>query len=185
MAPDASRTIRSSCLAVTFIARQFGVRINADFVENTLKNGSLSNPKEFTDFFARQGILTKARKTKFSDLKEKSYLYPCVGVMKTGQALILIAAKASEDGKSTHILTIDPVDPTAEVHRYEASEFEEKWAKKIIIVSPKSETASMDRAFDWSWFYPEQAGSRVPCFSRSLFLCWCTLWGSHQLFLSR
>ncbi len=155
MAPDASRTIRSACLAVTFIARQFGVRINADFVENTLKNGSLSNPKEFTDFFTRQGILTKARKTKFSDLEEKGYLFPCVGVMKTGQALILIAAKASEDGKSTHILTIDPVDPTAEVHRYEASEFAEKWAKKIIIVSPKSETASMDRAFDWSWFYPE------------------------------
>ncbi|MBT5155668.1 MAG: peptidase domain-containing ABC transporter [Gammaproteobacteria bacterium] len=155
MAPDASRTIRSSCLAVTFIARQFGVRINADFVENTLKNGDLSNSKDFTDFFARQGILTKARKTKFSDLEEKGYLFPCVGVMKTGQALILIAAKASEDGKSTHILTIDPVDPTAEVRRYEASEFAEKWAKKIIIVSPKSETASMDRAFDWSWFYPE------------------------------
>jgi hypothetical protein len=51
MAPDASRTIRSSCLAVTFIARQFGVRINADFVENTLKNGDLSNSKELTDFF--------------------------------------------------------------------------------------------------------------------------------------
>ena len=75
--------------------------------------------------------------------------------MKTGQALILIAAKASEDGKSTQILTIDPVDPTAEVHRFDESEFVEKWAKKIIIVSPKSETASMDRVFDWSWFYPE------------------------------
>ena len=71
MMADASRTIRSSCLAVTFIARQFGVRINADFVENTLKNGSLSNPKEFTDFFARQGILTKARRTNVFDLEEK------------------------------------------------------------------------------------------------------------------
>ena len=155
MASDASRTIRSSCLAVTFIARQFGVRINADFVENTLQNGSLSNPKEFTDFFATQGILTKPRKTKFSDLVDRRYLYPCVGIMKTGQALILIGAQASKEGKSTTILSIDPVDPTAEVHRFDESDFLEKWAKKIIIVSPKSETASMDRTFDWGWFYPE------------------------------
>ena len=155
MAIDISRTIRSSCLAVTFIARQFGVRINADFVENTLKNGSLSNPKEFTDFFTQQGILTKARKTKISDLKEKRYLYPCVGIMKTGQALILIGTQSSADGKSATFLSIDPVDPTAEVHKHNEAEFSEKWAGKIIIVAPKSETASMDRAFDWSWFYPE------------------------------
>ncbi len=155
MTIDASRTIRSSCLAVTSIARQFGVRINADFVENTLKNGSLSNPKELTDFFGSQGILTKARSTKFSDLVDKTYIYPCVGIMKTGQALLLIGAKASEDGKSTTILTIDPVDPTAEVRRYHELEFKEQWANKIIIVSPKGENASMDRAFDWSWFYPE------------------------------
>ena len=56
MALDTDRIIRSSCLAVTFISRQFGVRINADFVENTLKQGSLSSPKEFTDFFQHQGI---------------------------------------------------------------------------------------------------------------------------------
>ena len=51
MALETARTIRSSCLAVTFIARQFGVRINADFVENTIKKGSLTSPKEFNDFF--------------------------------------------------------------------------------------------------------------------------------------
>ena len=155
MAKDASRTIRSSCLAVTFIARQFGIRINADFVENTLKQGEMSTPKDFNDFFSRQGILTKPRKIRQSDLIDKRYLYPCVGIMKTGQSLILIGAQVSNDGKTTNLLSIDPVDPTAEVKRTEISEFSENWAKKIIIVAPKSETASLDREFDWSWFYPE------------------------------
>ena len=93
MALDSARIIRSSCLAVTFISRQFGVRINADFVENTLKKGSLSSPKEFNDFFLRQGILTKPRNIDITNLLEKSYLFPCVGIMKTGQALILIGTK--------------------------------------------------------------------------------------------
>ena len=84
MALEASRTIRSSCLAVTFIARQFGVRINADFVENALKQGSLASPKEFNIFFAQHGIVTKPRKINIAELTEKKYLFPCVGLMKTG-----------------------------------------------------------------------------------------------------
>ena len=43
--------MRSSALAVTFIARQFGVRINADAVEQALDHGVLSNSKEFDNFF--------------------------------------------------------------------------------------------------------------------------------------
>ena len=110
MALEATRTIRSSCLAVTFIARQFGVRINADFVENTLKKGSLTSPKEFNDFFLRQGILTKPRNTEITSLTEKTYLFPCVGIMKTGQALILIGTKKSENSSTHSILSIDPMD---------------------------------------------------------------------------
>jgi ABC-type bacteriocin/lantibiotic exporter with double-glycine peptidase domain len=155
MALDSARIIRSSCLAVTFISRQFGVRINADFVENTLKKGSLSSPKEFNDFFLRQGILTKPRNIDITNLLEKSYLYPCVGIMKTGQALILIGAKKSDDSNTKSILSIDPMDPTAEVKVMTAKEFEDAWVGKIIMVAPKNENASLDRNFDLEWFYPE------------------------------
>jgi ABC-type bacteriocin/lantibiotic exporter with double-glycine peptidase domain len=155
MALDSARIIRSSCLAVTFISRQFGVRINADFVENTLKQGSLSTPKEFNDFFQQHGVLTKPRNIDITNLFEKSYLFPCVGIMKTGQALILIGTKDSDDGNTKNILSVDPLDPTAKVGVTTAKEFEDTWVGKIIMVAPKNENASLDRTFDLEWFYPE------------------------------
>jgi ABC-type bacteriocin/lantibiotic exporter with double-glycine peptidase domain len=155
MALDSARIIRSSCLAVTFISRQFGVRINADFVENTLKQGSLSTPKEFNDFFQQHGVLTKPRNIDITNLFEKSYLFPCVGIMKTGQALILIGTKDSDDGNTKNILSVDPLDPTAKVGVTTAKEFEDTWVGKIIMVAPKNDNASLDRTFDLEWFYPE------------------------------
>ena len=155
MALESARTIRSSCLAVTFISRQFGVRINADFVENTLKKGSLTSTKEFNDFFLRQGILTKPRNTDMTNLLGKSYLFPCVGIMKTGQALILIGTKKGEDGSTKGILSIDPMDPTADVKVTKIDNFEDDWVGKIIMVAPKNDNASLDRTFDIEWFYPE------------------------------
>ena len=146
MALDSARTIRSSCLAVTFISRQFGVRINADFVENTLKKGSLSSPKEFNDFFLRQGILTKPRNIDITNLLEKSYLFPCVGIMKTGQALILIGTKKGEDGNIKSVLSIDPMDPTADVKVMTTEDFEDGWVGKIIMVAPKNDNASSTRS---------------------------------------
>jgi ABC-type bacteriocin/lantibiotic exporter with double-glycine peptidase domain len=131
------------------------VRINADFVENTLKKGSLSSPKEFNDFFLRQGILTKPRTIDIASLLEKSYLFPCAGIMKTGQAVILIGTKKSEDGDAKSILSIDPMDPTADVKVTTAKEFEDVWVGKIIMVAPKNDNASLDRTFDIDWFYPE------------------------------
>ena len=88
-----TRVMRSSALAVTFIARQFGVRINADAVEQALDHGVLSNSKEFDNFFSDHHVLTKPRKANVSDLIEKRYLYPCVGVMRSGQAQILVGTK--------------------------------------------------------------------------------------------
>ena len=155
MALDSARIIRSSCLAVTFISRQFGVRINADFVENTLKRGSLSSPKEFNDFFQQHGVLTKPRNINIASLLEKSYLFPCVGIMKTGQALILVGTKVSDNSNTKSILSVDPMDPTAKVKVTTAEEFEDTWVGKIIMVAPKNDQASLDRTFDLEWFYPE------------------------------
>ena len=90
MNAENTRVIRSSALAVTFIAQQFGIRINADAVETALDHGVLSNSRELDKFFSDHQVLTKPRKANASDLLDKRYLYPCVGVMRSGQAQILI-----------------------------------------------------------------------------------------------
>jgi ABC-type bacteriocin/lantibiotic exporter with double-glycine peptidase domain len=153
---DGTRTIRSSCLAVTFIARQFGVRINADFVENSIKRGDLTNSKELSNFFDNQGVITLTRKSKITDLQNKNYLYPCVCIMKSGQAYILIGMTPSDTGENK-FLAIDPTDPSAAVQPFPENEFVEQWSRKLILVSPKGQNLSLNRPFDLAWFVPELA----------------------------
>ncbi|MEK9942977.1 MAG: ABC transporter transmembrane domain-containing protein [Gammaproteobacteria bacterium] len=153
---DGTRTIRSSCLAVTFIARQFGVRINADFVENSIKRGDLTNSKELSNFFDNQGVITLTRKSKITDLQNKNYLYPCVCIMKSGQAYILIGMTPSDTGENK-FLAIDPTDPSAAVQPFPENEFVEQWSRKLILVSPKGQNVSLNRPFDLAWFVPELA----------------------------
>ena len=126
MKTENTRVMRSSSLAVTFIARQFGVRINADAVEQALDHGVLSNSKEFDNFFSDHQVLTKPRKASGSDLLEKRYLYPCVGVMRSGQAQILVGTKKDASNSNDLILYIDPIDPTAQLQEEPMSQFLEK-----------------------------------------------------------
>jgi ABC-type bacteriocin/lantibiotic exporter with double-glycine peptidase domain len=153
-----SQTIRSSSLAITFISRQFGVRINADFVEGSIQKGTLSNLRELTNFFHQNKVSIKPRNSSESDLVEKKYLFPCVAIMKTGQSLILIGtdtAETEDHVQQQRVLSIDPTDPSAKVERAELKAFSKNWSKKIIIVSPLGENISQDRIFEWSWFSPE------------------------------
>ena len=53
------------------------------------------------------------------------------------------------------ILSIDPMDPTADVKITTIDDFDDTWVGKIIMVAPKNDNASLDRTFDIDWFYPE------------------------------
>ena len=84
-----SRAFRSSSIAVTYIARQFGVQINVDSVADAVERSGLSTPKQFANYFYDFGINVKLRKFSPAELVEKKYIYPCVGVMRDGRSLIL------------------------------------------------------------------------------------------------
>jgi len=160
-------------MGITFIARQFGKRINADYVEYSLEQGGITNSKEVSDFFAKQGVLTKPRRCGLKDLLERRYLYPCVGLMKSGQAVILIGVENVDGADPTQILSIDPLDPTAQVQKAEPEEFLKTWSKKIILVALGDGNESLDRPFDWAWFLPEFrrfSGTLVLLFIMSLLI---------------
>ena len=150
--------VRSSSLAVTYIARQFGVRINADFVEASIQKGSLTNSRELINFFYQNNVSIRLRRSSEEDLVEKKYLFPCVAILKSGQSLILAGMErvVSDDGETQiKVLSIDPTDPSARIEKIDLKAFSEKWSKKIILVSPLGNNASQDRNFEWAWFTPE------------------------------
>ena len=149
-----SRAFRSSAIAVTYIARQFGVQINVDAVTDAVERSGLSTPKDFINYFYQFGVSVKLRRFKPAELIEKKYIYPCVGVMKDGRSLILAGVDVS-DQTQPKMIAIDPLDPTAKAERINALEFQNSWSGQIVLASRSSGEASKDRDFDWKWFLPE------------------------------
>ena len=150
-----SRSVRSSAIGVTFIARQFGVLVNADAVEEAIKSGTLASTKDFVDYFFKQGVLVRLGKLAFRDLLAKKYIFPCVSIMKDGRSFILIGVDATNGPDKAEIIAIDPLDPTAKPARISLPEFTDDWSGQVILVSHSSGEAAKDRAFDWKWFLPE------------------------------
>ena len=150
-----SRSLRSSAISVAFIARQFGIRVNADALETQIKNGSLSTTKDFEDYFFRQGVLIKLRKLGVPDLIEKKYIFPCAGIMADGRSYILIGVDVREGIEKAKVIAIDPMDPTAQPERIDLTVFEDSWSKQVVLVSRSSGEGAKDRTFDWKWFLPE------------------------------
>ena len=150
-----SRSLRSSAISVAFIARQFGIRVNADALETQIKNGSLSTTKDFENYFFRQGVLIKLRKMGVADLIEKKYIFPCAGVMADGRSYILIGVDAREGIEKAKVIAINPMDPTAQPERIDLTVFEDSWSKQVVLVSRSSGEGAKDRTFDWKWFLPE------------------------------
>ena len=151
----ASRALRSSAIGVTYIARQFGVQVNADAVEDAIQRGTLTKPKDFSNYFFDQGVLVKIRKFGPRELLDKKYIYPCVGIMKDGRSFILAGADTRDGDNQAKIIAIDPMDPTAQPERFSLSEFVGDWSGQIVLISRSSGEASKDRVFDWKWFLPE------------------------------
>ena len=112
-----SRSLRTSAISIAFIARQFGVRVNSDALEEQIKGGFLSSTKDFENYFFKQDVLIKLRKLNLEDLIEKKYIFPCASIMEDGASLILIGVDAREGFDKAKIITIDPLDPTAEPER--------------------------------------------------------------------
>jgi len=150
-----SRAFRSSAIAVTYIARQFGVQINVDSVADAVERSGLSTPKQFANYFYDFGINVKLRKFSPAELVEKKYIYPCVGVMRDGRSLILAGIEVGGGVDDSKIIAIDPLDPTSKPEKIDALTFKNDWSGQIVLVSQSSGEAAKDRTFDWKWFLPE------------------------------
>lgn len=130
-----TRAMRSSAIGVTYIARQFGIQITADAVEDALQRGTLSNHKEFVNYFFEHGVTVKLRKFSSMELLEKKYIYPCIGIMKDGRSFILAGSDVRDGADQPKVIAIDPMDPTAKAERFGLVEFIGEWSGQVILVA--------------------------------------------------
>jgi ATP-binding cassette subfamily B protein len=150
-------TCRQVALGAALIARQFGVQIAADRIESEFEAGELKSAKALAVFFAKHGISVRVRSARPRDLEKRSYLFPCVGLMRGGRALVLAGFTHDAETGDAQILAVNPFDPSAKSTTLNAEEFERDWVGRIVLVTRLSGEESKDRPFDWLWFVPELA----------------------------
>ena len=89
-------------LCVALIARQLGSQILPDQVEAGFRKGDISNERQLEEFFERLGVVTRFRRASVRDLEQRSYIFPCVALMKSGRALVLAGLKPGERERVHH-----------------------------------------------------------------------------------
>jgi len=153
MAMD-TRVLRSLSLSAIALARQFGVRITAEQLEEKISRGEVSTIRELSSTFKDQGIKLQFLKPNFQTLASRSYYFPCVAIMRDGASKILINCSLNSDDVF-EIQSIDPLDPTNKVVSETETEFKKTWNGSVYLVSRETGVSSQDRIFDWTWFIPE------------------------------
>ena len=149
-----ARLLRSAALGIIAIARQFGVRITADTIDNAIERGNLNNPDQLENSLSALGVTTQLRRVKPKDLQNKSYYYPCVALLKDGSSRI-VASYTTDDNHLPVFICIDPLDPSSASETIGEGEFLAAWSGLLFLVAKRTGQEAQDRFFDWRWFLPE------------------------------
>lgn len=155
MNSKSKRFMRTSSTAGAMLARQFGIQISVEAIEEKFDAGEFKNLKDLTRFFERSGVKLSYVSMKRVDLITKNYLFPCVAILKSGQSVIITAIQSVAESQTDTVSYVDPLDPVATVETTDFSEFTTHWSGKILLVSRYTGHFSKDKNFDLNWFLPE------------------------------
>lgn len=149
-----TKSLRSLSLSTIALARQFGVRITAEQLEEKISRGQVSSMRELETTFSDQGIKLQLLKPNLKTLTSRSYYFPCVALLRDGTSKIIINCSKSPEG-TFEFQSIDPLDPTNKVVVETEQDFKKVWNGSVYLVSRETGVTSQDRIFDWAWFVPE------------------------------
>lgn len=149
-----ARSLRAASLGIIAIARQFGVRITADTIDDAIERGNLNSPAELENTFSTLGVTAQLRRIKPRDLQDKSYYYPSVALLKDGSSRI-VANRTTDDKHLPAFVCIDPLDPNSTSETVGEGEFLAAWSGLLFLVAKRTGQEAQDRFFDWRWFLPE------------------------------
>jgi ABC-type bacteriocin/lantibiotic exporter with double-glycine peptidase domain len=149
-----AKSLRSLSLSSIALARQFGIRVTAEQIEEKISRGQLASIKELENTFQEQGIKLQLLKPNMKTLTSRQYYFPCVALLKDGSSKIVISCKQNEENVF-EFQSIDPLDPTNEVVVETEDRFRTLWNGSVYLVGRETGVESQDRLFDWTWFIPE------------------------------
>jgi subfamily B ATP-binding cassette protein HlyB/CyaB len=141
---------------LTAIAQHHGLQVNP---ERLIEEYALPNEEPRPALVIRMaaGIGLKGKQTKLTwkGLFAQEGVFPFIGLLKDGKAVIVVGVRAGGDGAEGEVAILNPLIPKAAIHFLGREMFCENWAGQVIFLKRSHALSDPKQPFSFRWFIPE------------------------------
>lgn len=101
------------------------------------------------------GFKARIAKLKWKGLFQQEGVFPFVGMLNDGKAVIIVGVRASGDGSEGEVAVLNPLLPKAGVHYLDKDTFCSAWGGTVIFLKKTANGADEQQPFGFRWFLPE------------------------------
>ena len=105
------------------LSKQYGINITSDAVENKIQTGQLTDFSSLEKFFMASGVKLNLIKIKKQELSNKAYVLPAIAAMNNGTSNIVTSIRPSQDGDTTILQYLDPLNPSGKIEDISLDKF--------------------------------------------------------------
>ena len=150
------QTSHSVVQCLTAIAQHHGLQVNP---ERLIDEYALPNEEPRPALVVRMaaGIGFKARiaKLKWQALFAQEGVFPFIGLLKDGKAVIVVGVRAGGDGSEGEVAVLNPLIPNASIHYLDRETFSDVWSGSVIFLKRSHALTDPQQPFSFRWFIPE------------------------------
>lgn len=141
---------------LTAIAQHHGVQINPDsLIDEYALPDAEPRPAQVVRMAAGIGFKARVAKLNWSGVFAQEGVFPFIGFLKDGKAVIVVGVRAGGDGAQGEVAVLNPLIPQAQVHYLDRSMFSEVWGGTVIFLKRSHTLADPKQPFSFRWFIPE------------------------------
>ena len=152
----AEKPAHSVVQCLTAIAQHHGLQVNPErLIDEYALPAEEPRPAQVIRMAA--GIGFKARQTKLTwkGLFAQEGVFPFIGLLKDGKAVIIVGVRAGGDGAEGEVAVLNPMIPQAAVHYLDRETFSGVWGGSVILLKRSHSLTDPQQPFSMRWFIPE------------------------------
>ena len=141
---------------LTAIAQHHGLQVNPErLIEEYALPDEEPRPALVVRMAAGIGLKGKLAKLTWKGLFNQEGVFPFIGLLKDGKAVIIVGVRAGGDGVEGEVAVLNPLIPKASVHFLDKALFEENWGGNVIFLKHSHALSDPKQPFSFRWFVPE------------------------------
>ena len=141
---------------LTAIAQHHGLQVNPErLIEEHALPDEEPRPALVIRMAAGIGLKGQLAKLTWKGLFAQEGVFPFIGLLKDGKAVIIVGVRAGGDGAEGEVAVLNPLIPKASVHYLNKDVFTDNWSGQVILLKHSHALTDPKQPFSFRWFIPE------------------------------